>query len=292
MAISMTGYGTAQSEQDGWLCQVELRSVNQRFLDVRVRLPNGFLAIENAVKEKVKKVCHRGKVDGSIRLEPVAQGGSGLPQWQEKAVKHYAGLLSQFEELTGREVQISMRDLLGQRDLLGEQSDQEIPVELGEKLLWESLDSALQSLQNMKEQEGIAMREDMESRLHRCGELVQQVESRSKLLPQQYQQRLLDHLKGLQAQLDADRLHQEVALMAERLDISEEIVRFQTHLQHLRGTLQTQREIGKRGDFLLQELNREANTMTSKSSDTTIGHAVVEIKSELEKIREQMQNIE
>ena len=267
MAVSMTGYGTAQCEQDGWLCQVEIRSVNQRFLDVRLRLPNGLLTLEASVKEKVKKVCQR-------------------------AVRHYASLLSQFEELTGREVQVSMKDLFSQRDLLGESVDLEIPPELGEKLIWESLELALQALKSMKEREGQAMLEDIQSRLQRCAQLAQKIECDSKRLPQQFQQRLLDHLSELQAKLDAERLHQEVALMAERLDISEEIVRFGTHLQHLQETLQQEREIGKRGDFLLQELNREANTMASKCNETSVSHTVVEIKAELEKIREQMQNIE
>ena len=136
------------------------------------------------------------------------------------------------------------------------------------------------------------MLEDIQSRLQRCAQLAQNIECNSKRSPQQFQQRLLDHLSELQAKLDAERLHQEVALMAERLDISEEIVRFGTHLQHLQETLQQEREIGKRGDFLLQELNREANTMASKCNDTSVSHTVVEIKAELEKIREQMQNIE
>ena len=292
MAVSMTGYGSAQCEKDGWLCQVEIRSVNQRFLDVRLRLPNGLLTLEASVKEKVKKVCQRGKVDGTIRLESMTQNAQGLPHWQEPAVRHYASLLSQFEELTGREVQISMKDLLGQRDLLGESVDLEIPPELGEQLIWESLELALQALKSMKEREGQAMLEDIQSRLQRCAQLAQKIECDSKRLPQQFQQRLLDHLSELQAKLDAERLHQEVALMAERLDISEEIVRFATHLQHLQETLQPEKEIGKRGDFLLQELNREANTMASKCNDTIVSHTVVEIKAELEKIREQMQNIE
>ena len=292
MAVSMTGYGTAQCEQDGWLCQVEIRSVNQRFLDVRLRLPNGLLTLEASVKEKVKKVCQRGKVDGSIRLESMTQSAQGFPHWQEPAIRHYASLLSQFEELTGREVQVSMKDLLSQRDLLGESVDLEIPPELGEKLIWESLELALQALKSMKEREGQAMLEDIQSRLQRCAQLAQQIEENSRHLPQQFQQRLLDHLSDLQAKLDTERLHQEVALMAERLDISEEIVRFDTHLQHLQETLQQEREIGKRGDFLLQELNREANTMASKCNDTSVSHTVVEIKAELEKIREQMQNIE
>ena len=292
MAVSMTGYGTAQCELDGWLCQVEIRSVNQRFLDIRLRLPNALLTLEASVKDKVKKVCQRGKVDGSIRLESVTQSTQGFPHWQEPAVRYYASLLSQFEELTGREVQVSMKDLLSQRDLLGESIDLEIPPELGGKLIWESLELALQALKSMKDREGQAMLEDIQSRLQRCAQLAQQIEENSKHVPQQFQQRLLDHLSDLQAKLDAERLHQEVALMAERLDISEEIVRFSTHLQHLQETLQQEREIGKRGDFLLQELNREANTMASKCNDTGVSHTVVEIKAELEKIREQMQNIE
>ena len=292
MAISMTGYGTAQCEQDGWLCHVEIRSVNQRFLDIRLRLPNALLTLEASVKDKVKKVCQRGKVDGSIRLESMTQSSQGFPHWQEPAVRHYADLLSQFEELTGREVQVSMKDLLSQRDLLGESVDLEIPPELAGKLIWESLELALQALKSMKDREGQAMLEDIQSRLQHCAQLAQQIEENSKHVPQQFQRRLLDHLSDLQAKLDAERLHQEVALMAERLDISEEIVRFDTHLRHLQETLQQEREIGKRGDFLLQELNREANTMASKCNDTGVSHTVVEIKAELEKIREQMQNIE
>ena len=185
-----------------------------------------------------------------------------------------------------------MKDLLGQRDLLGESVDLEIPPELGEQLIWESLELAFASPQIYERAGRPSHAGRYTVTLQRCAQLAQKIECDSKRLPQQLQQRLLDHLSELQAKLDAERLHQEVALMAERLDISEEIVRFGTHLQHLQETLQQEREIGKRGDFLLQELNREANTMASKCNETSVSHTVVEIKAELEKIREQMQNIE
>ncbi len=292
MALSMTGYGTAHIEQEGWLCQIEIRSVNQRFLDVRTRLPQAMLSLENAVKDKVKKVCHRGKVDCSVRLESSVQENSALPKLHDDNVRHYAKLIAHFEELTGREVQMPLRDILSTRDFFSDTHDQEIPAELGQTLLWQTLEQALIPLQAMKEQEGAALLADIEARLQRCEELLHNIETVAVQLPQQYQLRLQEHLRQLQTHLDAERLHQEVALMAERVDISEEIVRFRTHLQHMRETILKQREIGKRGEFLLQELNREVNTMASKSNDTVVSHTAVDIKAELEKIREQIQNIE
>ena len=120
MAVSMTGYGTAQCEQDGWLCQVEIRSVNQRFLEFDYG-SQWIADIGGICQGESEKVCQRGKVDGSIRLESMTQSAQGFPHWQESAVRHYASLLSQFEELTGREVQVSMKDRFSQRDLLANQ---------------------------------------------------------------------------------------------------------------------------------------------------------------------------
>jgi len=289
MAISMTGFGAADAQWETWSCQVEIRSVNQRFLDIRCRLPLGFQTMEPEIKKKIKAICTRGKIDCSIRLEKDA--GEEKLQLNPERAKSYNELLKEFETLSGRKVSVDARDL-SSINIIEENKSGDPPEEC-EKVILKSLARALEGLQEMKVREGQAMQNDIQERLSSCGNIVNEIEKFSREEPGRYRERLQERLSLLNdcIKLNPERLEQEIALLADRLDISEEVVRLRTHLEHMDDIL-AQREVGKKAEFLMQELNREVNTIASKSNHAGISQASVEIKSELEKVREQLQNIE
>ena len=289
MAISMTGFGSADVQWESWSCQVEIRSVNQRFLDIRCRLPLGFQNLEQDFKKQIKEVCTRGKIDCSVRLEKVV-GEEKLKLNSERALL-FNGLLGEFEELSGRKVNVEAKDL--SRINIIEESKSGEPPEECQGVILESLALAIESLQQMKQREGQAMHDDIKDRLVNCDQILNTIEKLSLEEPGLYRERLQDRLAQFNDEtiLNPERLEQEIALLADRLDISEELLRFRTHLQHMNDILE-QREIGKKAEFMMQELNREINTISSKSNQAEISKSSVEIKSQLEKIREQLQNIE
>ena len=289
MAISMTGFGAADAQWETWICQVEIRSVNQRFLDIRCRLPLGFQTMEPEIKKQIKAVSSRGKIDCSIKLEKGASEEK-LKLNLERA-QRYNELLTEFEDLSGRKVGVDARDL-SSLNIIEENKSGE-PPEKCEKVIWECLARGLEGLQEMKEREGQAMQSDIQQRLSSCGNIVNSIEKLSQAEPERFRDRLQERFSQLTegVEINPERLEQEIALLADRLDISEEVVRFRTHLEHM-DEIMSQREVGKKAEFLMQELNREVNTMASKSNHAGISQSSVEIKSELEKVREQLQNIE
>ena len=289
MAISMTGFGAADAQWETWICQVEIRSVNQRFLDIRCRLPFGFQTMEPEIKKQIKAVSSRGKIECSIKLE------KGATEEKLKLNLEYAQdfneLLTEFETLSGRKVSVDARDL-SSLNIIEEYKSGE-PPEKCEKVILECLPRSLEGLQEMKEREGQAMQSDIQQRLSSCGNIVNSIEKLSQAEPERFRDRLQERFSQLTEgiEINPERLEQEIALLADRLDISEEVVRFRTHLEHMDEIL-SQREVGKKAEFLMQELNREVNTMASKSNHAGISQSSVEIKSDLEKVREQLQNIE
>ena len=206
-------------------------------------------------------------------------------------VKNILKLLKDFEDLSGRNVNINLADFSGTK-IFAEQRSEKPPEECVD-MISECLSYALTDLRNMQEREGHAMLVDIKQRFSSCTLTLDTIEKLSKAEPEQYKKRLEQRITRLNSgkELDPERLEQEVALVADRIDISEEIIRFKTHLKQMNKIL-SQTECGKKAEFLLQELNREVNTISSKSNQAGISQASVEIKSELEKIREQLQNIQ
>ncbi len=289
MAFSMTGYGNAEVQRTSWSCIAEIRSVNHRFLDINCRMPNSFQKLEHELKNHIKTVCSRGKIDCNIKLEK--NFGGDLKQLNTEEAKNVLKLLSDFEDLSGRNVSISLKDLSGLK-IFSEQGSEEPPDECVD-MIRECLSMALTDLRNMQEREGNAMLENIKDRFLSCAQILDTVEKLSKDEPEQFKKRLDQRIARLNSgkEMDTDRLEHEVALLADKLDISEEIIRFRTHLKEMDKIL-SQNELGKKAEFLLQELNREVNTISSKSNQAAISQSSVEIKSELEKIREQLQNIQ
>ena len=289
MALSMTGFGTADVQWETWSCLAEIRSVNHRYLDINCRLPLSFQKLEQELKNQIKLICSRGKIDCTIRLEKEF-GDDDLRLNSEEAEK-LLKLLREFEDLSGRNVSINLADLSGAK-IFAEQRSEKPPEECVD-MIRECVSNALSDLRNMQEREGLAMLDDIKKRFSSCARILDTIENLSKDEPEQFKKRLEQRISRFNSgkELDPERLEQEVALVADRLDISEEIIRFKTHLKQMDKIL-SQIEFGKKAEFLLQELNREVNTISSKSNQAVISQASVEIKSELEKIREQLQNIQ
>ena len=289
MALSMTGFGTADVQWETWSCLAEIRSVNHRFLDINCRLPLSFQKLEQELKNQIKSSCSRGKIDCTIRLEK--ESGDDDMRLNPEEAKKILKLLREFEDLSGRNVSINLADLSGAK-IFAEQRSEKPPEECVD-MIRECLSNALTDLRNMQEREGHAMLDDIKQRFSSCARILDTIENLSKDEPEKFKKRLEQRIAKLNSgkELNPDRLEQEVALVADRLDISEEIIRFKTHLKQMDKIL-SQTELGKKAEFLLQELNREVNTISSKSNQAGISQASVEIKSELEKIREQLQNIQ
>ena len=285
----MTGFGTADFQWETWSCLAEIRSVNHRFLDINCRLPLSFQKLGQELKNQIKSSCSRGKIDCTIKLEKES-GDDDLCLNTEEA-KKILKLLREFEDLSGRNVSINLADLSGAK-IFAEQRSEKPPEECVD-MIRECLSNALTDLRNMQEREGHAMLDDIKQRFSSCARILDTIENLSKDEPEQFKKRLEQRIARLNSgkELDPERLEQEVALVADRLDISEEIIRFKTHLKQMDKIL-SQTELGKKAEFLLQELNREVNTISSKSNQAGISQASVEIKSELEKIKEQLQNIQ
>ena len=289
---SMTGFGRAEKSAGGWRCGAELRSVNGRFLETRLKLPPGLLQLEGELKAIIGARCQRGKFDCTLSLTPQENGKAALTL-NKPLAQEYRHLLGAFEEVFGRQIQITLGNLAAIRDLILADHWEEEQEVVG-PLLKTTLAAALEELISMREREGDGLVAELRKRLAALRRLMGEIAEIAELLPERTAQRLRANLARLAGGTppEEERLLQEVAILAERVDVSEEIARFNTHLEHLEDLMEAGGAVGRKFDFLLQELNREANTLANKSNDGKVSTRVVEIKSELEKLREQIQNIE
>ena len=289
---SMTGYGKGEARQDDITVTVEIKTVNHRYADISVKLPRTFLSLENGVRKQVAAVVGRGKVDVYVNYE-LASEAQVVPKLNNELAVAYHKL---FVELAGNlnlQDRISIDHIINQRDVVRVE-EAEIDEATLETCLRSATAGALESLLAMRTAEGEETRKDIEDRLNVTETILAQIEQRAPQVPAEWQERLTERLERLQQNVEWDpqRVAQEIAVYTDRCDISEEITRFKSHLVQFRGMLDDQEPVGRRMDFLVQELNREVNTMGSKSNDAELTTAVVTLKSELEKIREQVQNIE
>lgn len=302
----MTGYGRAEASAQGWHCAIELRSVNSRHLELRLRLPSGLGHLEDALKKRLREKCERGKVEGTVTL---AAEGEGQGEWvvNRAALQRYA-LLVQEVTRAGLSAHVTLGDLLNARDPILRDALEGDP-EAVEPLVDRTFGLATDALVTMREREGAALAADLRSRFGLLRDTLAAIVPLTRDLPRQHAQRLREHLAKLvnlsseppgssgQAPVrfsatQEDRILLEIALLAERCDVSEEIARFGTHLDHVEQLLTQGGPLGRKFEFLLQELQREANTLSVKSSQTQVSARVVEIKTELERLREQIQNVE
>lgn len=292
MIKSMTGYGKGQATAEGLALTVEIKSVNHRYVDITVKSPRSFLFLENEIKKRVAERLRRGKIDIFINQD-ILTSSLQVPVVNHPLAAAYAKVFDELRSSYGLDGGIPLGLLAGQKDVLVVREG-----ELDEVLVRSCLDTALQraldAIEGMRTVEGAATLSDMENRLAVAEGLLAEVEQRAPGVPLEWQAKLAERLARLNGDVAADpqRLAQELAVFADRCDISEEIVRFRSHLQQFRQLFRQEEAVGRQLDFLVQELNREVNTMGSKSNDADLTRLVVGLKAELEKVREQVQNVE
>ncbi len=295
MVKSMTGYGRGERAFDGGLqITVELRSVNNRYLDCAVKMPRAYIFAEDAMKGMIQRAVARGKVDVFVTI--VRSGGDDLVVTVNEALaKSYAAALERLRELggSGAKKRWSAADLARFPDVLTVEKREEDLDEMKERLL-AVLELALKDFNAMRETEGRRLEADILGRADAIQRLLAEVEERSPQTVDDYRARLEAKMREVlqNTQIDEARLLTEAAIFADKVAVDEETVRLHSHLGQLRELLATGGAVGRKLDFLIQEFNREANTIGSKCNDIEITRRVVDMKAEIEKIREQVQNLE
>lgn len=292
MIKSMTGYGKGQSAADEVALTVEIRSVNHRYSDVSVKAPRSLLALEGEIKKTVARRLKRGKIDLFINQESAA-AATVIPTLNRPLAAAYVELFEEMRTVYAVDGGIPLSLLAAQKDVLVLRESE--PAEASvRRCLEEALATALENLERMRLAEGEATLRDMEGRLAVVEGFLAQVEERAPLVPEEWRTKIAERLARLEKDFEWDpqRVAQEIAVFADRCDISEEITRFKSHLQQFRDLFASEEPVGRQMDFLVQELNRETNTMGSKSNDAELTRLVVAIKAEMEKVREQVQNVE
>jgi uncharacterized protein (TIGR00255 family) len=291
MIKSMTGFGQGSAEGDNFKVRVDVRSVNNRFLDIHTRLPQELSSLELTVKKQAQAALHRGRVDLTVIVEQMKQATFEI---NRPLVAGYLAALSDLKQEFGLEGEVSL-ELIAK--LPGAMQVSQDTGRLDEALVAAvvaAVSQALVTLTEMRLVEGQELAAELNSRLDAIESQLPSIETEAARLPMIYRERLARRLQDLAAagQVDEARLAQESVMIADRSDISEELTRLKSHIIQMRDIVRSDEEVGKRLDFILQEMNREANTILSKSNDISISDAAIVIKTEVEKMREQGQNVE
>lgn len=292
MIKSMTGYGGGKCTAAEYELSVELKSVNNRFADISVRTPKGFMFAEEAVKSAVQSRISRGKIDVFVTLTGAGQSESTVVV-NEALAAEYAAAVALLADRLGLSAEISAYSISRYPDVLTLEK-KEIDKDEALKNLLSALEQALSDHDAMRTMEGERLKDDLLSRLETIEKLVGKVEERSPQTVAEYRQRLGEKMREVleNAQLDENRILTEAAIFADKVAVDEETVRLRSHISQMREMLSGSGPVGRKLDFIVQELNREVNTIGSKCNDGEITSWVLDMKSEIEKIREQVQNIE
>ncbi len=292
MIKSMTGYGRGEWSGEGKKVEVEIKSFNHRYCDISLRLPRRLTPLENQARTLVRQRVSRGRVEIFVQVEDTSLPEQKLELDLPLAKDFYLALKGLQENL-GLPGEVRIETMASFKEIFArKETETDLEKEWG--AVQSALDGALTALDAMRRDEGIKLGEDLMGHLQVIAARVREIEERAPQSLQACRDRLAQRVQELSEgiQVDEARLVQEVAFMAERCDIAEEVVRIRSHLDQFEEMLKRPEPAGRKLEFLLQEINREANTIGSKADDAPASHLVVEIKSELEKIREQIQNVE
>lgn len=291
---SMTGFGRATQIVDGLQCIIEIKSVNSRFLDLNIRSPKQVNSVEHSIRKCIQKTIHRGKVDVFVTLQDV---GDREKQFIiNSSLKHQIQDLLVSEGFYREPQEVPLSAVMAISNDWVQIQDSEVTEDVLQSLVTDTTTNALNALVSMRQSEGIHIQQDLLHRLSQMTNIIEDINSHKADAVIAYKENLrtkmMDYVDGLDITANEDRLLQEVAIMADKTDITEEIVRFRSHVLQLTNTLKMDEPIGRKLDFIIQEMNREVNTIGSKAMDITLTDHVVQLKCELEKVREQVQNIE
>ena len=289
---SMTGYGRARLVLHGRTVTVELRAVNHRYLDCTVKAPRQFGFLDDAVKKAAAARIARGKTEIYVSVE-TDEGGDLSVTVNHALAERYLTALRELSEKYGLRDDVTVMSLAKMPDVLGSERIEQDADELTQDVLT-VFSEACDGFDQMREREGEKLAEDVRSRAAVIETLVTEVEKRSPERVAEYREKLFARMREVLEGTDVDetRIVTEAAIYADKTAVDEETVRLRSHLQQLDGMLNEEKPVGRKLDFLVQEMNREANTIGSKANDVSMAQTVVNIKSEIEKIREQIQNIE
>ena len=290
--LSMTGYGRTTVEKDGRSLMIELKSVNHRFLDISLRVPRSFAFLEDTMRRLIGSKLARGHVD-VFAIYRNLRDDSKRVDVDEALLAAYVRGFDRIIELSSVKDDRSLSTVLRLPDVLTVVESDEDPEALN-ALVKETLESALDQMLTMRAREGMILKDDICTRIDRLERITEEIEKRYPATVSEYQQKLsarvVELLDG--ALIDEQRIAQEVAVMADKCAVAEETVRLHSHFSQMREIMDSDQPGGRRLDFIVQELNREMNTISSKSQDVPITNLVVDAKAEIEKIREQVQNVE
>ena len=293
MMKSMTAYARAEMSSEDMAVTVEIRAYNSRFLDTVLRLPPLYNVLEDRIKSLVTEYVNRGRVDVRMQMIDTTETAAAFEVNVPKATAYHRALM-ELKTLLGLDAPIGLDQIAGVGDVI---RPAHVDVDMEQKwpLVEGCLRRALEDLDAMRCKEGDFIAADMRQRLTTISDSLQKIAAESDGLLAHYRNRLKERIEALTAgivEIDSQRLLQEAAILADRSDITEEIVRVESHIRQFLAIMQSEAPAGRKLGFLLQELHREFNTIGSKTDKSTVSHQVVDVKSELEKIREQVQNIE
>jgi uncharacterized protein (TIGR00255 family) len=293
MLKSMTGFSRYENQSEDLICKVEIRSVNNRFIDINTRLPKSLAPLELPLKKMVKTKCARGSFDISIAIEKNGDSEAGLEVNPNLPLAtEYLKAFKEVQDGLGLKGEIDINTILSQRDVVKSELKK---VEYScEKIVMQSVDRALTDLIKMREDEGRNLEKDILSQINSIETLRKSIATKQSITIKKFQDKLNEKIQTLTSGIEIDpaRIAQESALLADRCDVTEEIVRLKSHLDQFSILVASNDPQGRKLEFLTQEINREVNTTGSKTIDLEVSRAVIEMKSCLEKIREQLANIE
>ncbi|NGP88207.1 YicC family protein [Aliifodinibius halophilus] len=289
----MTGFGRGESSANGITVTVELKTVNSRYLDISFRLPQSLQNKELELKELLQQYVERGKVNLSIRVD---KADTGIPEvtFNENLVEGYKQLLNDLREAAGIEEPVQLETLLEFNDIFESREQDAEEIEQIWQLTQDATKSAADKLVEMRLQEGSQLEEDLNNRVDHIDEMLSIIMDKLEGRTQEIRDDLLERINDLidNDKIDEERLEMEVAVLVDKQDITEEIVRTQSHIKFFKQAVNNDDAVGRRLNFLSQEINREINTIGSKANDSEISQYVVKAKESLEQIREQVQNVE
>ena len=289
----MTGFGRGEFKNDNYHFLVECKTINHKYCDINVRLPRKISFLEDKIRNYVKNFVKRRRVDLYIKLDLIGSEDVNL-KFDDKLATQYVNILKEIKEKFDLQDDISVMNVAKFPEIV-KCEEKEEDEDLYWSMLKEALDMSMEKLTQMRKEEGEKLAIDTIERCDILANLIDEIEKYSNTVVDEYREKLNNRISEILENpsiIDENRLAQEVAIFADKSSITEEIVRFRSHIEQLRKTVEKNDSIGRKIDFLIQEMNREVNTTGSKSSNINITNLVVEVKSELEKIREQIQNIE
>lgn len=292
MIQSMTGFGRGEAANDKYKITIEMKSVNHRYLDVSIRLPRKLNFFETAIRKEVKKYAARGKIDLYIYSENLGKGSETICYNQEVASSYFKGI-QQIAKDFQLDAQLDAAHLSRYPDVFTTE-EEKLDEEMILALIMEALQEAGDKFRASRSAEGDTLYHDIMAKLDYIEHVVDEIDIRSPQIIEEYRQKLTEKVRELlgNTKIDETVLATELIIYSDKICVDEEMVRLRSHISHVRDTLTERDNIGRKLDFLAQEMNREANTILSKANDVEVSNYGIELKTEIEKIREQIQNIE